>query len=128
MDANFSRHARRYKNDIVLEQILIFTRDIRIIIFTFWMNKEKLTGVNNLQSISQIIHGEQRIKLKDLKMQAPGSSGLKMHCHATVSLPPLFKLFTPTLHFLLDSAQAEQSNTCYYYYSLAQAGNSSYFV
>ena len=65
MDANFSRHAQRYKNDIVLGQILIFTRDIRIIIFTFWMNKEKLAGINNLQSISQIIHGEQRIKRKD---------------------------------------------------------------
>lgn len=126
MDANFSRHSQRYKNDIVLGQILIFTRDIRTIIFTFWMNKEKLAGVNNLQSISQITHGELRIKLK-----ASDSRILRAYNalpRNAVSLPPHFKLlFTPTLHFLLDSAQAERSNTCYYY-SLAQAGNSSYFV
>lgn len=126
IDANFSRHAQRYKNDIVLGQILIFTRDVRTIIFTFWMNKEKLAGVNNLQSISQIIHGELRIKFKATDCRILRAYNA-LPCN-TVSLPPHFKLlFTPTLHFLLDSAQAERSNTCYYY-SLAQAGNSSYFV
>ena len=35
VDANVSGHAKRYKNNIVLEEVLILTTNIRIITFIF---------------------------------------------------------------------------------------------
>ena len=75
------------------------------------MNKEKLAGVNNLQSISQIIHGELRIKFKATDCRILRAYNA-LPCN-TVSLPPHFKLlFTPTLHFLLG--QGNNNNRCYF--------------